>query len=45
MEVKNLEKKAKNEILKQFDADELMEEIIRKTEPRKEKVIIENWGD
>ena len=45
IQLEKLKIQAKNDIIKHFSTEELMEEIINKThEPRHEKVIIERIG-
>lgn len=45
LKIETLKITAKNDIIKQFSVDDLMEELIKKAnEPRKEKVIIEQLG-
>ena len=46
IQLEKLKIQAKNDIIKHFSTEELMEEIINKAnEPRNEKVIIERVGD
>lgn len=46
IQLEKLKIQAKNDIIKHFSTEELMEEIINKAnEPRNEKVIIEKVGD
>lgn len=45
LKIETLKITAKNDIIKQFSVDDLMEELIKKAnEPRIEKVIIEQLG-
>ena len=45
LKIETLKITAKNDIIKQFSVDELMEELIEKAnEPKREKVIIEQLG-
>ena len=46
IQLEKLKIQAKNDIIKHFSTEELMDEIINKAnEPRNEKVIIERIGD
>lgn len=46
IQLEKLKIQAKNDIIKHFSTEELMEEIINKAnEPRNEKVVIETVGD